>query len=125
RHGIHHHHHHHHHHHQHHHHHHPHHHPLRKQLLRQAQARRSELPQRGEGGSLDCDSFIKTGACKVFNKLGHCSLHHPLSFHVVQTLSARCPQCTIRLPCGHCDYDRAQRRLLEFCLAALSRIQVR
>lgn len=33
-------------------------------------------------------------------------------------------QCSIRLPCGHCDYDQAKRRLLTFCDVAGSRIKV-
>ena len=34
-------------------------------------------------------------------------------------------QCTIHLPCGHCDYDRARRRLGAFCGTEGARIKVR
>ncbi|CAM9526937.1 unnamed protein product [Pylaiella littoralis] len=109
--------------------------------------RRKELPQRrgpgapplpgGRGGGgggggddqeqdcMDCQGFVRRGACRVFNERGRCSNHHPLDVHIVEIPRPRCPQCTIHLPCGHCDYDRSRRGLQAFCEVAGARVQKR
>ncbi|CAN0025427.1 unnamed protein product [Ectocarpus fasciculatus] len=112
-----------------------------QELASRGMRRRMELPQRGwpkeslQGGkpgtgdgekdSVDCQGFVKRGACRSFNERGRCSNHHPLDAHVVEIPKPRCPQCTIRLPCGHCDYDQSRRNLHTFCVAAGARIKKR
>ncbi|CAN0165613.1 unnamed protein product [Scytosiphon promiscuus] len=111
-----------------------------QELAAKGLRRRMELPQRRhretsllsservagreEDGILDCQDFLRRGACRAFNERGRCSNHHPLDAHIVEIPRPRCPQCTIRLPCEHCDYDRSRRRLDTFCEAAGARIQV-
>ncbi|CBJ25950.1 hypothetical protein Esi_0017_0187 [Ectocarpus siliculosus] len=112
-----------------------------QELASRGMRRRMELPQRrgpqestqeGKGGKgdgekdfVDCQDFVMRGACRSFNERGRCSNHHPLDAHVVEVPKPRCPQCTIRLPCGHCDYDQSRRSLHTFCEAAGARIQKR
>ncbi|CAM9917872.1 unnamed protein product [Ectocarpus sp. 6 AP-2014] len=112
-----------------------------QELASRGMRRRMELPQRGgpeeslQGGKggkgdaekdfVDCRGFVLRGACRSFNERGRCSNHHPLDAHVVEVPKPRCPQCTIRLPCGHCDYDQSRRSLHTFCEAAGARIQKR
>ncbi|CAN0548193.1 unnamed protein product, partial [Ectocarpus sp. 12 AP-2014] len=102
-----------------------------QELASRGMRRRMELPQPrgakeslqgGKGGKgdgekdfVDCQDFVKRGACRSFNERGRCSNHHPLDAHVVEVPKLRCPQCTIRLPCGHCDYDQSRRSLNTFC----------
>lgn len=65
---------------------------------------------------------------------------HRMIYHVLLALGKNSPapsqrmhasrcacsktQCTIRLPCGHCDYDRSRRGLETFCEVAGARIEV-
>lgn len=79
------------------------------QLYKLGLARRKELPQREE--SLTCYTFARTGACRIFNLYGHCSLDHPLDLHDVRRLTRRCPTCTLPLEprnmhCGNCSAQR-------------------
>lgn len=78
-----------------------------QELASQGMRRRAELPQRrvskgqrgteGEGGDfVDCQGFVRLGACCVFNKRGRCSNHHPLHAHVVEVPRPRCPQVRTR-----------------------------
>ena len=64
-------------------------------------ARRAELPRRTN--ALACDCFLKTGACRVFNDLGRCSLHHPPNAHRIKPPPRRCPVCTLPWPCQKCS----------------------
>ncbi|CAM9588177.1 unnamed protein product [Hapterophycus canaliculatus] len=88
-----------------------------------ARVAKKEQDGRGGNGFLDCQGFLRVGACRAFNKRGRCSNHHPLDAHIVEIPRPRCPQCTIHLPCEHCDYDRSRRNLDTFCEAAGARIQ--
>ncbi len=82
---------------------------LVQELASRGIRRRNELPQRmamapgsprgggrGKGnegaGFVDCQDFVRRGACRVFNERGHCSNHHPLDAHVVEIPRPRCPQ---------------------------------
>lgn len=73
--------------------------------------RRMELPQRrgpdeslqgrkggkgdGEKDFVNCQGFVKRGACSSFNERGRCSNHHPLDAHVVEIPKPRCPQVRV------------------------------
>lgn len=76
-----------------------------QELAARGLQRRAELPQRrnqaarpvgGDNcagvGSLDCQAFVKRGACRVFNEKGRCNYHHPLGVHTVEVPGPRCPQ---------------------------------
>lgn len=71
--------------------------------------RRAELPQRrgpralssggggdGEQDCIDCQGFVRRGACRMFNEQGRCSNHHPLDVHIVEIPRQRCPQVSER-----------------------------
>lgn len=80
--------------------------PFEQELAIRGMQRRAELPQRlneealaAKGGTgnagadfVDCQGFVRCGACRSFNKLGRCSNHHPLGAHVVEFPRPRCPQ---------------------------------
>ncbi|CAM9727241.1 unnamed protein product, partial [Chrysoparadoxa australica] len=38
-----------------------------------------------------------------------------MNAHKVVTPKPRCPHCSIREPCGHCQYDRAREKLINYC----------
>ena len=78
-----------------------------EKLIQQSGTRRAELPERK--GGLECREFMRTGACSIFNKHGHCSLDHPKRKVLVEKPRRRCPICTIVWPCNHCTYSTAQR----------------
>lgn len=72
-----------------------------QELIARGIQRRAELPQRrlhgGDrtdvaGDSIDCERFVKQGACRIFNELGRCNFHHPLDVHTVEIPPQRCPQ---------------------------------
>lgn len=87
---------------------------LAQELASRGIQRRKELPQRrgpgapplpgGRGGGgggggddqeqdcMDCQGFVRRGACRVFNERGRCSNHHPLDVHIVEIPRPRCPQ---------------------------------
>ncbi|CAN0506961.1 unnamed protein product, partial [Ectocarpus sp. 8 AP-2014] len=46
----------------------------------------------GEKDFVDCQDFVKRGACRSFNERGRCSNHHPLDAHVLEVPKPRCPQ---------------------------------
>lgn len=48
---------------------------------------------------MDCQGFVRRGACRVFNERGRCSNHHPLDAHVVEVPRPRCPQASDRESC--------------------------
>jgi len=73
--------------------------------------RRSELPQRND--AMDCEVFVRTGACRFFNKFGHCSLHHPLNAHTVLKPPLKCKLCTLNWPCDLCPYSIYRKALTE------------
>jgi replication factor C small subunit len=91
-------------------------------LVQQAYSRRAELPERK--GGLECREFLRTGACSIFNKHGHCSLDHPTRKVRVEKAETRCPICTIKWPCNHCTYSSVRNELLDARLDILRRLEL-
>ncbi|CAM9455538.1 unnamed protein product [Ascophyllum nodosum] len=73
------------------------------QHARSAERSKKDLGSDGKVEQVDCIRFVRRGVCRTFNELGRCNFHHPLDVHVMKIPPARCPKCTIRLPCGRCD----------------------
>mmetsp|Transcript_13244 Transcript_13244/g.23542 ORF Transcript_13244/g.23542 Transcript_13244/m.23542 type:complete len:522 (-) Transcript_13244:149-1714(-) len=84
--------------------------------------RRAELPQRD---GMNCQDFLKTGACKVFNRMGHCSLHHPLDKHLIMETIQRCPKCTLPIPCHHCRYYMEKEKLKGYAFVSKKDVERR
>jgi len=99
-----------------------HHHPYTV-LQAMAEKHRAELPQNPD--MMDCPSFLETGACKYFNRSGHCSLHHPMNKHIIVREPRRCQLCTLPVPCAHCRYFKEKEKLHNFAVAFQKEIRAR
>ena len=91
-------------------------------LISKAHQQRQALPKNEQ--EVECAEFLRIGKCSQFNKTGLCSFNHPPQGIKVKRFIMRCPKCTIKWPCGHCEYTKERLKLVDTANEIKRRLQL-